>query len=74
MTYPVRVDLDPSPMIAFSSEEIASLDPRATTPKPARQAWTLRDALPANGQTSMVLGRTSDGEPGVKTLWCGYRP
>ena len=77
MTYPVRIDPDPSPTVAFSPEEIATLERLATTQKPARpagQPLTLRDAVRTMAKLGGVLGRKSDGEPGVKTLWRGYRP
>ena len=41
---------------------------------PAGQPLTLRDADRAMAKLGGFLGRKSDGEPGVKTLWRGYRP
>ena len=76
MTYQVRIDPDQSPTIAFSPEEIATLERLATTQKPARpagQSLTLRDAVRTMAKLGGFLGRKSDGEPGVKTLWRGYR-
>lgn len=76
MTYEVRVDPDQSPSVAFSAAEIAALERLANTQKPARQAgqpFTLRDAVRAMAKLGGFLGRKSDGEPGVKTLWRGYR-
>lgn len=76
MTYQVRVDPDQSPAVAFSAAEIAALERLAATQKPARkpgQPFTLRDAVRAMAKLGGFLGRKSDGEPGVKTLWRGYR-
>jgi hypothetical protein len=76
MTYQVRVDPDQSPTVAFSADEIAALERLAATQKPARpvgQPLTLRDAIRAMAKLGGFLGRKSDGEPGVKTLWRGYR-
>ena len=77
MTYQVRVDPNQSPTVAFSPAEIAVLERLATTQKPIRPAGhplTLRDAVRAMAKLGGFLGRKSDGEPGVKTLWRGYRP
>ena len=76
MTYQVRIDPDQSPTVAFSPDEITVLERLATTQKPARpvgQPLTLRDAVRAMAKLGGFLGRKSDGEPGVKTLWRGYR-
>lgn len=76
MTYQVRVDPDQSPTVAFSADEIVALERLAATQKPARpvgQPLTLRDAIRAMAKLGGFLGRKSDGEPGVKTLWRGYR-
>ena len=76
MTYQVRIDPNQSPTVAFSSAEIAVLERLVTTQKPARppgHPLTLRDAVRAMAQLGGFLGRKSDGEPGVKTLWRGYR-
>jgi hypothetical protein len=76
MTYQVRIDPDQSPSVAFSAAEITALERLATTQKPARKAgqpFTLRDAVRAMAKLGGFLGRKSDGEPGVKTLWRGYR-
>ena len=76
MTYQVRIDPDQSPTVAFSSAEISVLERLVTTPKPPRLAGrplTLRDAVRAMAKLGGFLGRKSDGEPEVKTLWRGYR-
>jgi hypothetical protein len=76
MTYQVRVDPNQSPTVAFSPAEIAVLERLATTQKPIRpagQPLTLRDAVRVMAKLGGFLGRKSDGEPGVKTLWRGYR-
>jgi uncharacterized protein YndB with AHSA1/START domain len=76
MTYQVRVDPHQSPSVAFSVTEIAALERLAATQKPVRQPgqpFTLRDAVRAMAKLGGFLGRKSDGEPGVKTLWRGYR-
>ncbi|PSR20249.1 MAG: hypothetical protein C7B45_15820 [Sulfobacillus acidophilus] len=76
MTYQSRIDPGQSPTGAFSPAEISVLERLATTQKPVRpigQPWTLRDAVRAMAKLSGFLGRKSDGEPGVKTLWRGYR-
>ena len=77
MTYPVRVDPNQSPTMAFSPAEIAVWERLATTKKPIRPAGhplTLRDAVRAVAKLAGFLGRKSHGEPGVKALWRGYRP
>ena len=76
MTYQVRIDLDQSPTVASSPAEIVVLVRLATTQKPARpegQPLPLRDAVRAMAKLGGFLGRKCDGEPGVKTLWRGYR-
>lgn len=76
MTYQVRVNPDQAPEVAFSPTEIRALERLAATQKPARKAgqpFTLRDAVRAMAKLGGFLGRNSDGEPGVKTLWRGYR-
>ena len=76
MTDQARGDPDQSPSVAFSPVEIAALARLAATQKPARPAGkplTLRDAVRAMAKLGGFLGRKSDGEPGVKTLWRGYR-
>ncbi len=72
----MRVDPNQSPTVAFSPTEIAVLERLVTTQKPirpVRQPLTLRDAIRAMAKLGGFLGRKSDGEPGVKTLWQGYR-
>lgn len=76
MTYQGRIAPAQSPAVAFSPNEIAVLERLATTQKPARppgQPLTLRDGVRAMAKLGGFLGRKSDGEPGVKTLWRGYR-
>ena len=76
MTYQVRIDPDQSPTVAFSADEIDALERIAAAQSPARrsgQPFTLRDAVRAMAKLGGFLGRKSDGEPGVKTLWRGYR-
>ena len=76
MTYQVRIDPDQSPTVAFSADEIDALERVAATQSPARrsgQPFTLRDAVRAMAKLGGFLGRKSDGEPGIKTLWRGYR-
>ena len=76
MTYQVRIDPDQSPTVAFSADEIDALERIAAAQSPARrsgQPFTLQDAVRAMAKLGGFLGRKSDGEPGVKTLWRGYR-
>ena len=76
MTYQVRVNPNQSPTVAFSLAEIAVLERLAAIQKPARPAGhplTLRYAVRAMAKLGGVLGRKSDGEPGVKPLGRGYR-
>jgi len=76
MAYQVRVDPDRSSSVAFSAAEIAVLDRLAATQKPARpagQPFTLHDAVQAMAKLGRFLGQKSDGGPGVKPLWRGYR-
>ncbi len=77
MTYQVRVDPNRSPTVAFSPLEISVLERVAATQQPTRpagQSLTLQDAILAMAKLGGFLGRKSDGVPGVKTLWRGYRP
>jgi hypothetical protein len=76
MTYQVRVEPKQSPTVAFSRSEIEVLERLVATQNPARspaQPLTLQDAVRAMAKLGGFLGRKSDGEPGVKTLWRGYR-
>ncbi len=76
MTYQVRIDPDQSPTVAFSADEIDALERIVAAQSPARrsgQPFTLRDAVRAMAKLGGFLGRRSDGEPGIKTLWRGYR-
>ena len=76
MTYQVRIDPDQSPTVAFSPAEITVLERVAATQKPARppgRPLPWRDAVRTMAKLGGFLGRNSDGEPGVKTLWRGYR-
>lgn len=76
MTYQTRVDPDPSPSIAFTPEELEALRRVAATQSPALapdQPLTLRVAVRTMANLGGFLGRRSDGEPGGKTLWRGYR-
>ena len=76
MTYQVRLDPDQAPSVAFSPNEIEVLERVVAAQNPRRsvdQPLTLRDAVRAMAKLGGFLGRKSDGEPGVKTLWRGYR-
>jgi hypothetical protein len=76
MTSQMRGDPNPSPTGAFSPADIAVLERLVTTHKPIRpvgQPLTLRDAVRAMAKLGGFLGRQSDGEPGVNTLWRGCR-
>ncbi len=76
MTYQARIDPDQSPTVAFSPTEISVLERLAITQKPIRpagQPLTLRDAVRAMAKLGGFLGCKSDGDPGVITLWRGYR-
>jgi len=77
MTDQVRVDPNPPPTVAFSPLEISVLERVAATQKstrPAGQPVTLQDAIRATATLGGFLGRKSNGVPGVKALWRGYRP
>jgi hypothetical protein len=43
------------------------------TPKPLKHPPSLRDAIRMIAALGGFLGRKSDGEPGVKTIWRGLR-
>ena len=76
MTYQTRVDPEQSPAIAFTPEELEALQRVAATQSPALapdQPFTLRVAVRTMAKLGGFLGRRSDGEPGIKTLWRGYR-
>lgn len=75
MTYQTRVDPEQSPAIAFTPEELEALQRVAATQSSALapdQPFTLRVAVRTMA-TWEFLGRRSDGEPGIKTVWRGYR-
>lgn len=42
-------------------------------PLASDQPMTLREAMQTMAKLGGFLGRKSDGDPGVKTLWRGYR-
>ena len=83
MTYQVRQDPDQPCSGVFTPEEEAALrlmqdrqrprkGPRSKPMDPDRRL-TLREAIHVMAKLGGFLGRKSDGEPGVKTLWRGYR-
>jgi hypothetical protein len=43
------------------------------TPKPPKHPPSLRDAIRMIAALGGFLGRKSDGEPGIKTIWRGLR-
>ena len=83
MTYQSRQDPDQSCAVAFTPEEQRALwvlherqrprkGPHAVPGDPTKPL-TLREAMHTVAKLGGFLGRKSDGEPGVKTLWRGYR-
>ena len=83
MTYQVRQDPDQPCSVVFNPEEEAALrlmydrqrprkGPRSKPMDPDHRL-TLREAMHTMAKLGGFLGRKSDGEPGVKTLWRGYR-
>ena len=83
MTYPVREDPDQPCSVVFSPEEAEALrqvyerqrpkkGPRSQPLAPDHRL-TLGEAMHTMAKLGGFLGRKSDGAPGVKTLWRGYR-
>ncbi len=83
LTYQVRLDPQHDCSGVFSPLEIAVLrrlvlhqrprqGPRAA-PRDQEPPLTLHDALHAIAKLGGFIGRRHDGDPGVKTLWRGYR-
>lgn len=83
MTYHSRQEPNQPYAVAFTPEEQRALwllherqrprkGPRAVPGDPS-QPLTLREAMHTMAKLGGFLGRKSDGEPGVKTLWRGYR-
>ncbi len=83
MTYQVRQDPDPPCSVVFNPEEEAALrlmfdrqrprkGPRSKPMDPDHRL-TLREAMHTMAKLGGFLGRKSDGDAGVKTLWRGYR-
>ena len=84
MTNPARVASDESATTAFSPQEIRVLTAVRETqrprkgpnviPDPSGYRLTVRDAVRTLAKLGGFIGRKSDGEPGIQTLWRGYRP
>ncbi len=83
MTYQVRLQPDQPCSVAFTAEEEQALrrlyerqrprkGPRAG-PYDPHHRLTLREAIHTMAKLGGFIGRTGDGDPGVKTLWRGYR-
>ncbi len=83
MTYQVREDPDQPCSVVFSPEEEEAFrkvyerqrpkkGPRSQPLAPDHRL-TLGEAMHTMAKLGGFLGRKSDGEPGVKTLWRGYR-
>ncbi len=83
LTYEVRIDPKQSCAVAFDPDEIRVLAalreqqrPRkgpAAVPDPPHYRLTLYDAVRTMAKLGGFIGRKSDGEPGIKNLWRGYR-
>ena len=83
LTYAVRADPKQSCAVAFDPEEIRVLTalreqqrPRkgpASVPDPPHYHMTLYDAMRTMAKLGGFIGRKSDGKPGIKNLWRGYR-
>lgn len=74
LTHLARVSPDASCEIVFEPAEWEALVCHAKeTAKPPKKPPTLREAIHLVAQLGGFLGRKSDGEPGVKTIWLGLQ-
>lgn len=72
LTYLARVQPDLSCEVVFEQAEWEALCCHAKeTPIPPKKPPTLREAVRMVAKMAGFLGRKSDGEPGVKTIWRG---
>jgi hypothetical protein len=83
MTYQVRLQSDQPCSIAFTAEEEHALrglyerqrprkGPRSG-PYDPHYRLTLREAMHTMAKLGGFIGRKGDGDPGIRTLWQGYR-
>jgi hypothetical protein len=74
LTYEARQNPDTPCDKVLEAHEWQSLYCRIhRTPQPPVEPPTLRQAVRWIAQLGGFLGRKSDGEPGVKTIWLGFR-
>ena len=71
MTYSARLDGDRPCTVAFSDAEWQVLYRHRMCAAPPAEPPSLRDAVWWTAALGGFLGRTGDGEPGVKVLWRG---
>lgn len=73
LTYQARDTPDADCTVALSTVEWQALMAFTTkSPTPPEQPPTLHEAVRAIAKLGGFIGRTSDGEPGVKVLWRGW--
>lgn len=74
LTYEARTNPDESCEKVFNKEEWKTLYRMSKqTKKAPRKAPSLRETVRMIAQLGGFLGRKSDGEPGVKTIWRGLK-
>jgi hypothetical protein len=74
LTYQARTTPDAPCTVALSDAEWQALTAFTNKSRfPASSPPTLRQAVRAIAQLGGFIGRKSDGEPGVKTLWRGWQ-
>ncbi len=74
LTYQARQTPSAPCTLALTQMEWQALTAfEANTHLPARSPPTLQHAVRAIAKLGGFIGRTSDGEPGVKTLWRGWQ-
>lgn len=83
MTYQVRLDPNQPCSVAVTAEEEQALHRLYERQRPRKgprsgpcdpnHRLTLREAIHTMAKLGGFIGRASDGDPGVKTLWRGYR-
>lgn len=73
ITMQSRAWADASCEVMFSDREWKTICLMQTQKKPPKQAPSLRTVTRMLAQLGGFLARKSDGEPGVKNIWRGYR-
>jgi hypothetical protein len=73
MTYVARIKPDLPCTAVLEEEEWRMLSAVSQKKPPSEEPPTVREAVRMIAQLGGFLGRKGDGEPGVKTIWSGFR-